>query len=71
GVLANTNGSSIKFYNWNITPKDNWSKIYLNLTEVLQSIIPDNYGVLIRVEKDSSVITSNVYIDNLKLITFL
>ena len=71
GVLANTNGSSIKFYNWNITPKDNWSKIYLNLTEVLQSIIPDNYGVLIRVEKDSSVTTSNVYIDNLKLITFL
>ncbi len=69
GVLANTSGSSIKFYNWNITPKEEWSKIYLNLTEVLASIIPDDYNILIRVQRDTSVATSEIFIDNIKLIT--
>ncbi len=69
GLLATTNGSSIKFYNWNITPKENWSKIYLNLTEILQSIIPDDYNILIRASKDTTVTTGEIYFDNIKLLT--
>ena len=69
GVQANTTGSSIKYYNWNITPKGEWNKIYLNLTEVLQSIIPDDYNIIVRVQRDTSVAISEVFIDNIKLIT--
>ncbi len=69
GVLANTSSTAVKYYQWNITPKTEWNKIYLDLSDVLASIIPNDFGILIKVEKDTTVTTSEVFIDNIKLLT--
>ena len=69
GVYSNTSSASVKFYQWNITTQTGWNKIYLNLTDVLATLAPNNYNILFKVEKDASVETSEVFLDNIKLIT--
>ena len=69
---------SVKFNPSNITdhylvtisPKDAWSKIYLNLTPIVSGNPADSYTILFRTEKPDSVNKASYYWDNIKIVHF-
>ena len=52
-----------------VTPKDNWNKIYINLTEIVsESINAESHKVFLSMLRDFSLDTNRIYFDNLKVI---
>ncbi len=52
-----------------INPKENWNKIYINLTPtVSESVGADNFKIFITMKRDFILDTNMIYFDNLKLV---
>jgi len=52
-----------------VTPKENWNKIYINLTEIVsESINAESHKVFLSMLRDFSLDTNRIYFDNLKVI---
>lgn len=58
-------------YSYILAPKDEWTKIYLNLTSEVRASDFDGYqiGILANLPEDGTT-SGTVYIDNLKLVTY-
>lgn len=70
GLYVNFPQSSVlkKDLLW-INPKENWNKIYVNLTStVSESVGADFFKVFIGVQRDFTRDTNTVYLDNLRII---
>ena len=52
-----------------ITPKEDWNKIYINLTEIIsESINSESHKIFLSMQRDFSLDTNRIYFDNLKVI---
>lgn len=65
-----TGGVPIGDYVLTLTPKDTWNKVYINLTYKIQFLQAETYNLEFRAVESSSVEKGEIYIDNLKLISF-
>ncbi len=64
-----TNGfNSQPYYKLNITPKENWNKIYVNLTTDMANTQPNSFNVLIKSKLATGALNSYVAFDNFKLL---
>jgi hypothetical protein len=71
GLYGTQFGISAFSYAWNINPKENWNKIYLNLGPQVTSFSADEYQILIRAVLDSTKRNqSTIYLDNIKLVSY-
>ncbi len=66
--LQENNSTGTKYYDWNITPKSSWSKIYINLTEALQNNPTSSFKFIMKADHDVSLDSSYVYLDNFKIL---
>ena len=69
GLYGTQFGASAFLYKWTINPKNYWNKIYLNMGSDVQSMQADNYQILIRAVLDPERSSSNIYVDNVKLVS--
>ena len=52
-----------------INPKEDWNKIYVNLTTLVsESIGVDFFKIFIKIQRDFSLDSNNIYFDNIKLV---
>jgi hypothetical protein len=52
-----------------INPKDNWNKIYINLTSAIsEGVGAEFFKIFIKLERDSSLEKNELYLDNIKLV---
>ena len=52
-----------------VAPKDEWSKIYVNITNIINSNLSANsFKVFIKMERDFDLSENYIYFDNLKLV---
>lgn len=63
-------GVPIGSYVITLTPKDEWNKIYINLTSQIQSLQAQTYNLEFRALKPSSVTRGEIFFDNIKLVAF-
>ncbi len=71
GIMGTTSaGTEIKFFKVGINPRDEWNKIYINFTDDIVNLNARTYQVLIRAEKPDSVTAAEIFVDNLKALTF-
>ncbi len=52
----------------NVTPKNEWSKIYINFTPEINSIQADEYELLIQYVEENNSQPVNIYFDNIKVL---
>ncbi|NJN77687.1 MAG: hypothetical protein HC803_04615 [Saprospiraceae bacterium] len=71
GILGYNNGIYVdKIYSVGFNPKDEWNKVYVNLTLDVSVMDADSYRVVIRAAKGSDIETGEIYLDNIKLLHF-
>jgi hypothetical protein len=71
GLFSVKNLDIVSTYQWNITAKEDWNKIYLNLTSEVDARDADEYRIQIRAIWDSTLATpALIEIDNIKLLSF-
>lgn len=70
GLYGTQLGASVFYYKWHINPKTTWNKIYLNMGDDVASLQADEYQILIRAVFDSTLTSSKIYLDNIKLVSF-
>lgn len=65
-------GESLSFKNYYIvlTPKEDWNKIYLNITDLLVGSQLPGYTILFKVTLPEDKLSGQVFVDNVKLIHF-
>lgn len=68
GLLDMASGETS--YQWNISPKTSWNKIYLNLRDAVLSSGSSTFRLLFRATKPSTLQSGNVFLDNVKLVHF-
>ena len=67
---ANASGTPLVSYYLGLVPRDQWTKIYVNLTsELFNSGLPA-YRILMRLEHQETGVTEGIFLDNLKLLHF-
>lgn len=62
--------TTVFYYKWNVNPKDQWNKIYLNMGNDVNLLGADTYQILIRANYDHSGTATHIYLDNIKLVSF-
>jgi len=69
GVYVNFPGSVLqKDLLW-VTPKEDWNKIYVNLTSTISEAVgAESFTVFIGMKRDFEFDTNTVYLDNLKIV---
>ena len=70
GIYGISGLGNLTDYRWNINPKTDWNKIYLNLTDDVASMAADKYQIMIKASKADSVSVGEIYLDNIKLLTY-
>lgn len=72
GIFANTTSQVVQVQpSLIINPKEDWNKIYINLTnEVSAQLQAIDYNIYFGVIKDTDVSSAEVYIDNIRLLRF-
>ncbi|WP_421753160.1 hypothetical protein [Croceimicrobium sp.] len=69
GLLANLPTGDRSDITAGVLPKEEWSKIYINLVTEFQAFPgADGYQILIRAKKPDNVDQARIYLDNLKLV---
>lgn len=61
---------TIKFEKLFILPKEDWNKIYINLTNDVASLDADEYIFLIRADLPDTLSKATIYIDNFRILHF-
>ena len=52
-----------------INPKDDWNKIYVNLTSsISESVGADYFSIFIAMKRDFAIDTNMMYFDNLRVV---
>jgi hypothetical protein len=59
-----------KTYVAGFNPKDEWNKVYVNLTLDTSVMDGDSYKIVIRAAKGDDIETGEIYLDNIKLLHF-
>lgn len=69
GIIAtsNTQGSFV-ITKVNISPKDEWNKIYLNFTPEINNTLAYEFQFFLQVNEQGSTDDINIYIDNVKIL---
>ncbi|MBA3648737.1 MAG: hypothetical protein H0W62_09330 [Chitinophagales bacterium] len=70
GLYGSASLGTTFLYKWNINPRSEWNKIYLNMGNDIANLSSDSYQILIRAVYDSSSTESRIYLDNIKLVNF-
>jgi hypothetical protein len=65
---ATKTGITQSYYKLNITPKAEWSKIYINLTTDISQTQPQYFNILLRADLDAGKTNATIAIDNFKLL---
>lgn len=60
--------TSQKFYQWTITPKSEWNKIYLNAKSLVNTTNNTSWKLLIYSAPDTLTGTKYIYLDNVKVL---
>lgn len=60
--------TSQKFYQWTITPKSEWNKIYLNAKSLVNTTSNASWKLLIYSAPDTLTGTKYIYLDNVKVL---
>ena len=69
GVIAMLTGNVTKIPALVINPNDNWNKIYINLTNVVNLVSANcTYKIYFEIASDEGVTYPVTYIDNIKLV---
>ena len=54
-----------------VNPKEDWNKIYINLTKIVsESIGAENFSVFIKMQRDSNLDENKLYFDNIRIIHY-
>lgn len=70
GLYGTVSAVTVFYYKWTINPKENWNKIYLNMGSDVSSLGADSYQILIKAVFDSTRSNSQIFLDNIKLVSF-
>ncbi len=72
GLIGNHSGNQLPevFYQPILFPKEEWNKIYLNLSEVVFSLDAETYQVAILAQLPAEMEEAHIWLDNVKLIHF-
>ena len=70
GLYGTQAAGSIFYYKWTINTKQNWNKIYLDMGADVGSLGADSYQILIKAVFDSTRTSSDIYLDNIKLVSY-
>lgn len=67
-LLVNIKTQNTEFLLIGLRPRDYWNKVYLNITETMDLIAPNDFTIIFRVVEDTTLSSQTVLIDNLKLV---
>lgn len=70
GIYGISGLGNVTDYRWNINPSATWNKVYLNLTDDVASMNATKYQIQIKAAKPDSVSVGEIYLDNIKLLTY-
>lgn len=71
GVMGFKNNALVdKVYVAGFNPKEEWNKVYVNLTSTTSAMKADNYKIVIYGAKDPDIETCEIFLDNVKLLHF-
>lgn len=65
-----TSVGNLSEYKWIINPKENWNKIYLDMTKDVNDLNADLIQVQFRAVFDGANPSSHIYLDNIKLVNY-
>lgn len=68
GIVGIYGGGVIDSPKLNLTPKNEWSKVYINFTPEVNSLQADTYRIYFRVRSSADPNSIRIFFDNLKLI---
>jgi len=71
GVILRQGSISGKSYQLGVVPSSTWNRIYIDLTDVISKQTVEGYKIVIASKiSNSSVLTREILIDNIKLVHF-
>lgn len=71
GIMGFDNNALVdKVYIAGMNTKEDWNKIYVNLTDYVANMKADVYKITIRASKGTDVETGEIFLDNIKLLYF-
>lgn len=70
GLIYNKNSVPNTYYKITISPKSEWNKIYINLSNEVGVLRADDYRVYFKINKLADGTTATTYLDNIKVVQF-
>jgi hypothetical protein len=70
GLIYTKNSTPESYYKITISPKEEWNKIYINLSNEAGILRAEDYRVYFKINKLADGTTATTYLDNIKLVQF-
>ena len=70
GLILNKDGGSNNLYKITLNPKEDWNKIYINLSNEIGVSQAQDYRLYFKLVKIADATTVNVLIDNIKIVNY-
>jgi hypothetical protein len=70
GLITTKAGLLGNYYKMTISPKEEWNKIYINLSNEAGTILADDYRLYFKIAKLADGTTATTYLDNIKVVQF-
>jgi hypothetical protein len=70
GLILNKDGGFSNLYKITLNPKDDWNKIYINLSNEIGVAQAEDYRLYFKLVKIGDASTVNVLVDNIKIVNY-
>lgn len=70
GLIYTKNSTPDSYYKITISPKEEWNKIYINLSNEAGILRAEDYRVYFKINKLADGTTATTYLDNIKVVQF-
>ena len=70
GLITNKGGVLGNYYKMTISPRTEWNKIYINISNEAGTILADEYRLYFKIAKLADGTTATTYFDNIKVVQF-
>ena len=72
GIIGYRNGTPLAAYQKKvyISPKSEWSKIYISFSKEIAALDAETYQIVISADKETSASLAEIFIDNIKVLRF-
>lgn len=70
GLITTKGGVLGNYYKMTISPRTEWNKIYINLSNEAGTILADEYRLYFKIAKLADGTTATTYLDNIKVVQF-